>query len=90
MRNLKPTDLPSAARDQELFDRIPRLCGLDDPHRQVSVVGLLFDVNSAPAGVSEESAGVVGGRQVTEARVGPYLVEVPPPGFQLGATCRCR
>ena len=45
-------------------------------------------VRSAPAGVSGESAGVVGGSEVAEARVGPHLVEVAPPGFHLGAGVR--
>ena len=45
-------------------------------------------VRSAPAGLSGESVGIVGGREVAEARVGPHLVEVPPPCFQLGAGVR--
>src|SRR5258707_6522899 len=42
-------------------------------------------VRSAPAGLSAEGAGVCRWREGGEARVGPHLVKVPPPGFQLGA-----
>src|SRR6267154_3210774 len=45
-------------------------------------------VRSAPAGLSAEGAGVCRWREVSEARVGPHLVKVPPPGFQLGAGVR--
>ena len=48
----------------------------------------MVGVRSAPAGLSGESAGVVGGSEVAEARVGPHLVEVAPPGFELGAGVR--
>src|SRR6202451_4743030 len=48
----------------------------------------VFGVRSAPAGVSGESAGVVGASEVAEARAGPHLVEVAPPGFHLGAGVR--
>jgi len=42
-------------------------------------------VRSAPAGFSGEDSCVFGGGAVAEAGVGPHLVEVPPPGRQLGA-----
>jgi len=45
----------------------------------------MVGVRSAPAGLSAEDSGVFGGCAVAEAGVGPHLVEVPPPGRQLGA-----
>src|SRR5882757_1458184 len=50
--------------------------------------GGVVGVRSAPAGLSAEGAGVCRWREVSEARVGPHLVKVPPPGFQLGAGVR--
>ena len=46
--------------------------------------GGVVGVHSAPAGLSAEGAGVCRWREVGEARVGPHLVKVPPPGFPLG------